>query len=92
MALTGTVYFAGALPVLVGGLYWRRASSTGAMLALLAGLMALAPIFNPDLDKRLVALSAFACAAVLMVVFSLLFPDRPQAGSTNMSEPEGNER
>jgi len=85
MALTGTVYFAGALPVLVGGLYWRRASSTGAMLALLAGLVALAPIFSVSLNehKRTIALLAFAMAAVLMVVFSLLFPDRPKAEDEN---------
>jgi SSS family solute:Na+ symporter len=91
MALTGTVYFAGALPVLIGGLYWRRASSTGAMMALLAGLIALAPIFNSTLDKRTVALLAFALAPVLMVVFSLLVPDPPRSGTqqieTSAKEP-----
>lgn len=89
MALTGTVYFAGALPVLVGGLYWRRASSTGAMLALLAGLVALIPIFAASLDVRAVALFTFALATVLMVVFSLLFPDRPKAEAGNSEASDG---
>jgi SSS family solute:Na+ symporter len=37
MAVTGAIYFAGAFAVLTGGRYWKRASSTGAVLALLAG-------------------------------------------------------
>ena len=41
MAVTGAVYFSGAFALLVGGLYWKRASSTGAILALLAGFTAL---------------------------------------------------
>ena len=41
MAVTGAIYFAGAFALLLGGLYWKRASSTGALLALLAGLVAI---------------------------------------------------
>ena len=37
MAVTGAIYFTGAFALLGGGLYWKRASSTGAVLALLAG-------------------------------------------------------
>lgn len=40
MAITGAIYFTGAIPVLVGGLYWKRASSTGAFASLLAGCSA----------------------------------------------------
>ncbi len=40
MAITGAIYFTGAIPVLVGGIYWRRASSTGAFCSLLAGCTA----------------------------------------------------
>jgi len=40
LAVTGAIYFSGAFALLLGGLYWRRASSTGAFLALLAGLTA----------------------------------------------------
>ncbi len=40
MAITGAIYFTGAIPILIGGLYWRGASSTGAFCALLAGCSA----------------------------------------------------
>ncbi len=40
MAVTGAIYFAGAFALLTGGLYWKKASSTGAILALLAGSVA----------------------------------------------------
>jgi SSS family solute:Na+ symporter len=40
MAVTGAIYFTGAFALLLGGLYWKRASSTGAVLALLAGMVA----------------------------------------------------
>ncbi|RKX35163.1 MAG: hypothetical protein DRP71_04625 [Verrucomicrobia bacterium] len=41
MAVSGAIFFTGALAVLIGGLYWKRASSTGAFAALLTGLTAL---------------------------------------------------
>ena len=41
MMIGSMIYFAGAFALLLGGLYWRRASSTGAFLALLAGSMAI---------------------------------------------------
>ncbi len=41
MAVTGAIYFTGAFALLLGGLYWRRASSTGAFLALLTGIVAI---------------------------------------------------
>ena len=41
MAVTGAIYFTGAFALLLGGLYWQRASSTGAFLALLAGMTAI---------------------------------------------------
>jgi len=40
MAVTGAIYFTGAFSLLFGGLYWHRASSTGAVLALLVGITA----------------------------------------------------
>ncbi len=40
MAVTGAIYFTGAFSLLAGGLYWPRASSTGAVLALVAGITA----------------------------------------------------
>ena len=40
MAVTGAIYFTGAFSLLLGGLYWHRASSTGAVLALFVGITA----------------------------------------------------
>jgi SSS family solute:Na+ symporter len=41
MAVTGGIYFTGAFVVLILGLYWRGASSFGALLGLLSGLLML---------------------------------------------------
>ena len=37
MAITGAVYFTGAIALLVGGLYWKKASTAGAYAGLIAG-------------------------------------------------------
>jgi SSS family solute:Na+ symporter len=41
MSITGTIYLSGAATALIGGMYWKRASSTGALLSLLGGLFAI---------------------------------------------------
>lgn len=41
MAVSGAIYFNGAIAVLVGGIYWKGASTAGAMAALLAGFTAI---------------------------------------------------
>ena len=38
LAITGAIYFTGAIPVMIGGLYWQRASNVGALLSLLCWL------------------------------------------------------
>ncbi len=71
LTITGAVYFTGAIAVLVGGLYWRRASSTGAVLALLAGFFALTwltPIREPLSD----ALSPLTAATGIAVTEATL--------------------
>lgn len=84
MAITGTIYLAGAFMVVGAGLYWKRASTTGAYLALCAGVVAVLGI-GPwtqgapvpwYLSDRFFGLLAFVLAFVGMVVGSLLFPDR----------------
>jgi SSS family solute:Na+ symporter len=60
MAITGAIYFTGAFALLIGGLYWKRASSTGAFCALIAGcsaLLGLGPIRDPVDDLLRVALA-----------------------------------
>ena len=95
MAVTGSIYFTGAFAVLVGGLYWKGASSTGAMLALLSGagaVLGLKPVqvlFNRMLpyvdferfESEIVGLTTAGTALVLMVVGSLLFPDADRGDS-----------
>ena len=94
MAITGTIYLAGVLPVVVGGLYWKRAATLGAYVALLGGLtgiLALGPIIewiNRLLAAREIAmrvqnwqmvLLTFAVSLIGFVVMSLLFPNRTEA-------------
>ena len=45
MGVTGSIYLSGAAVALVGGMYWRRASSTGALLALGGGSLSLFGLF-----------------------------------------------
>jgi len=49
MAISGAIYFTGAIALLVFGLYWKRASKVGAYLALVCGFLAvigLTPVQN----------------------------------------------
>ncbi|UCC30154.1 MAG: sodium:solute symporter family protein [Phycisphaerales bacterium] len=91
MAVTGAVYFTGAFALLLAGIYWKRASKTGAYLALIAGFTAvlgLAPVrkllaldqlgsrLDIEFSGEVVGLSAATLCLVLMVLGSLLFPDQ----------------
>jgi SSS family solute:Na+ symporter len=86
MAVTGTIYLAGAFTVVTAGLYWKKASSTGAKIALYAGLLAVlgigpwtraenVPFFLSD---KFIGLMTFIVAITGMIIGSLLFPDRPR--------------
>ena len=85
MAVTGAIYFTGAFALLLFGLYWKRASCSGAYLSLFAGFVAalgLRPVgsmFGIDWTGERAGLTATALALVLMVLGSLVFPDRDQA-------------
>ncbi len=90
IGITGAVYFTGAIAVLLGGLYWSRASATGAVLALLAGLSAivgLGPVqralgFVEPIPSWQVGLITLGISAVAMAAGSLLFPDKNVGGTT----------
>ncbi|MBM4084529.1 MAG: sodium:solute symporter family protein [Planctomycetes bacterium] len=87
MYTTGTMYLAGALACIGGGLYWRRANTYGAYAAIISGaafpaaFLALAQLTEskPDIpawlgfltDDRYAALLSFFLAAAAMVVVSL---------------------
>lgn len=94
MAVTGAIYFTGAFALLIGGLYWKRASSTGAVLALLAGcsaVLGLAPVqkrLGIEIPSARVGLAAIGLTVAAMVVGSLLFPDRKKPAAASCTEKE----
>jgi SSS family solute:Na+ symporter len=83
MAVTGAIYFTGAFALLLGGLYWKGASSTGAFLALLMGmtaLLGLSPIqdlLGIDIPSERVGLMSIGVTLAALVAGSLCFPDKP---------------
>ncbi len=83
MIISGAIYFTGAFALLFLGLYWKRASTAGAYLAMAAGITAVAglvPVKNAlglqALSGEYIGLGATAAALVLMVAGSLVFPDK----------------
>jgi len=84
MSVTGAIYFTGAFAVMFCGLYWRRASSTGAVLALLSGAIAilgLGPVQEAlgiagRFTGAQVGLFTICFSLVVMVCGSLLCPDK----------------
>ena len=85
MAITGSIYLSGAFTVIVAGLYWKKASSTGALLAVLLGLLALLGL-GPwtakgvwYLSDKFIGVSTYVLCAVGMIAGSLLFPDKKTA-------------
>lgn len=88
MAVTGSVWLCGAVVVLVGGVYWRRASSAGAMAALLGGLLSVPVIFLPQelrsstLLMGAIGLENYAFCTFVFVFFSLRYPDKPRSEET----------
>jgi solute:Na+ symporter, SSS family len=81
MAVTGAIYFSGAFALLLCGLYWKQASSTGAFLSLLTGLgaiLGLSPIqkmINVKWPSETVGLCTIGATTLVMIVGSLAFPD-----------------
>ena len=82
LGITGAIYFTGAIPVLVLGIYWKGASAAGAVGALLCGfsaLLGLKPIqgwIGLDVPEAWVGLGTLTLAVTVMIVLSLLVPDR----------------
>ena len=86
LAISGAIYFTGAFAILVLGLYWRRASTAGAYLAIAAGcasVVGLVPVKRAIglefLSSAHVGLGAALLAVVAMVLGSVLFPDSREA-------------
>ena len=88
MYITGTIYLSGAAPALIGGVYWKRASSAGAMAALFGGLVSVCGLFREQANEALgwnitnpqLGLFNFLFCAVLLVGVSLAVPDKKPVG------------
>jgi SSS family solute:Na+ symporter len=85
MAISGAIYFTGAVALLVFGLYWKRASRIGAYLALICGfgaILGLKPVqalVGMDVSSAIVGLAVIALTITVMVAGSLMFPDRSKS-------------
>ena len=81
MAITGSIYFTGAISVLIGGLYWEKASSTGAIFALFGGLfsvLGLGPVqdfFGISVSGTRIGLLSICLSIFLLYFGSIIFPD-----------------
>jgi SSS family solute:Na+ symporter len=77
IALTGSLAFAGTLTGVVGGIYWKKASTGGAYLAFLASAVPpLVSLAVPEISTTHAGLLSFAGAPVFLFVGSYIFPDR----------------
>jgi solute:Na+ symporter, SSS family len=87
MAITGAVYFTGAFAVLVGGLYWGRASRAGAYAAFGCGFLALAGLkpvqgwLGVNCRSEYVGLAVVGLAWAALAAGSLLVPDPAPKGA-----------
>ncbi|HZS04483.1 MAG TPA: sodium:solute symporter family protein [Blastocatellia bacterium] len=82
--ITGTIFLAGAFVCVVGGLYWRRANTTGGYLAMLSGAAgAIIPFFFLHWSENITGFAAFGLAAAGLIIGSLF-------GKTSkaLAEPE----
>src|SRR6476660_762300 len=70
--ITGTIFLAGAFVCVVGGLYWRRANTTGGYAAMLLGAAgAIIPYFFLHWSENITGFAAFGLAACGLVIGSL---------------------
>lgn len=85
--ITGTIFLAGAFVCVVGGLYWRRANTTGGYLAMLMGAAgAIIPFFFLGWSENVTGFMAFGLAAVGLLIGSLL--GRESTDITKLLEAE----
>jgi SSS family solute:Na+ symporter len=70
--ITGTIFLAGAFVCVIGGLYWKRANTTGGYAAMLLGAAgAIIPYFFLHWSENITGFAAFGLAACGLVIGSL---------------------
>ncbi|MCX6619976.1 MAG: sodium:solute symporter family protein [Acidobacteria bacterium] len=72
LTITGTIFLGGSLASILGGLYWKRANTTGAYAAMICGAMGSVGFFFLHVSAAYAGLGAFVLAFVGMGVGSLL--------------------
>lgn len=70
--ITATIFLAGALAAVVGGLYWKRANTLGGYSAMIAGAVGSVGFFFFRVPASWAGLGAFVFAAAGMIVGSYL--------------------
>ena len=83
--ITGTIYLAGTFICVIGGLYWKRANTSGGYLAMLMGAAgAIIPFFFLHWSENITGFCAFGLAALGLVLGSLIGKRAPTslAGAT----------
>jgi SSS family solute:Na+ symporter len=91
MAVSGAIYFTGAFAILLLGLYWKRASTTGAFSALFIGTLAvigLKPVQakldlvdyfkEKGIESHHIGLTVSFIAIIGMIVMSVVVPDQKE--------------
>ena len=53
LIITGSVWLSGATTCFLGGMYWKRASSTGAMIGLIGGFVHITALFATNIQHQL---------------------------------------
>jgi SSS family solute:Na+ symporter len=86
--ITGTIFLAGAFAAVIGGLYWKRASTAGGYLAMLFGAAgAIIPFFFLHWSENITGFIAFGLAAAGMIAGSQLLPRKNGLLSQRIASP-----
>ena len=72
LSMTATIFLGGSLAAIIGGLYWKRANTTGAYAAMLSGSVATIGFFFLKWPASYAGLGAFMLAFAGMFIGSLL--------------------
>jgi len=75
--ITGTLFLAGAFAAFIGGLFWKRANTTGGYCAMIGGAVGSVTYFF-SIPAAYAGMSAFALAALGMVLGSLVSARPPR--------------
>jgi solute:Na+ symporter, SSS family len=71
--ITGTIFLAGAFVTVIGGLYWKRASTLGGYLAMVLGAAgAIVPFFFLHWNENVTGFASFGLAACGFLAGSLM--------------------